>query len=96
MANALLLPQNREKLARVIKPLVKESKVIGLPAILGLYRTQEVIAHLEELIGVPVFEIPTIPPSVPGIAQTKSHAADGAILFFDQGFEGKINRSRPL
>jgi glycerol-3-phosphate dehydrogenase subunit B len=67
MANALLLPQNREKLVRVLQPLVKESKIIGLPAILGLYRTQEVIAHLEELIGVPVFEIPTIPPSVPGL-----------------------------
>ena len=67
MANALLLPQHREKLARVIQPLVKESKIIGLPAILGLYRTHEVISHLEELIGVPVFEIPTIPPSVPGL-----------------------------
>ena len=67
MANALLLPQNREKLARVIEPLVKDSKIIGLPAILGLYRTHEVISHLEELIGVPIFEIPTIPPSVPGL-----------------------------
>ncbi len=67
MANALLLPQNREKLTQVIEPLVKDSKIIGLPAILGLYRTHEVISHLEELIGVPIFEIPTIPPSVPGL-----------------------------
>ncbi len=67
MANALLLPHNREKLARVIQPLVKESSIVGLPAILGLYRTHEVISHLEELIGAPIFEIPTIPPSVPGL-----------------------------
>ncbi len=67
MANALLLPHNREKLAQVVAPHVKESKIIGLPAILGLYRTHEVISHLEELIGVPLFEIPTIPPSVPGL-----------------------------
>ena len=67
MANALVLPYNREKLAQVIQPLVKESKIVGLPAILGLYRTHEVISHLEELIGVPIFEIPTIPPSVPGL-----------------------------
>jgi glycerol-3-phosphate dehydrogenase subunit B len=67
MANALLLPQNREKLARVIRPLIIESTIIGLPAILGLYRTHEVISQLEELIGVPIFEIPTIPPSVPGL-----------------------------
>jgi glycerol-3-phosphate dehydrogenase subunit B len=67
MANALLLPQNREKLAQIVRPLVKNSKFVGLPAILGLYRTHEVISHLEELIGVPIFEIPTIPPSVPGL-----------------------------
>ena len=67
MANALLLPHNREKLAKVIQPLVKKSQIIGLPAILGLYRTHEVISELEALIGVPIFEIPTIPPSVPGL-----------------------------
>jgi glycerol-3-phosphate dehydrogenase subunit B len=67
MANALLLPLNREKFAKVVSPLVKKSKILGLPAILGLYRTHEVIAELEALIGVPVFEIPTIPPSVPGL-----------------------------
>ncbi len=67
MANALLLPHNREKLAKVIQPHVKESQIIGLPAILGLYRTHEVISELEALIGVPIFEIPTIPPSVPGL-----------------------------
>jgi len=67
MANALLLPQNREKLAGVVRPLIKESRILGLPAILGLYRTHEVISHLEELLGVPLFEIPTIPPSVPGL-----------------------------
>jgi glycerol-3-phosphate dehydrogenase subunit B len=67
MANALLLPHNREKLAAVVRPLIKESKIVGLPPILGLYRTHEVLSDLEALIGVPLFEIPTIPPSVPGL-----------------------------
>ena len=67
MANALLLPHNREKLAGVLQPLIKGSSIVGLPGILGLYRTHEVISHLEELTGVPIFEIPTIPPSVPGL-----------------------------
>jgi glycerol-3-phosphate dehydrogenase subunit B len=62
-----LLSRNREKLAQVVRPFVKKSKFVGLPAILGLYRTHEVISHLEALIGVPIFEIPTIPPSVPGL-----------------------------
>jgi glycerol-3-phosphate dehydrogenase subunit B len=67
MANALLLPRNREKFAQIVAPHVKQSKIIGLPSILGLYQTEEVIDHLEQLIGVPLFEIPTIPPSVPGL-----------------------------
>jgi glycerol-3-phosphate dehydrogenase subunit B len=67
MANSLLLPHKREKFAQVVAPHVKESKIIGMPAILGLYRTHEVIPHLEALIGVPLFEIPSIPPSVPGL-----------------------------
>jgi glycerol-3-phosphate dehydrogenase subunit B len=50
-----------------VRPLIKKSKIVGLPAILGLYRTHEVLSHLKELIGVPLFEIPTIPPSVPGL-----------------------------
>ena len=67
MASALILSHNREKFARVVRPHVNEAQIIGIPAILGLYRTNEVVAHLEELIGVPIFEIPTIPPSVPGL-----------------------------
>lgn len=67
MANALLLPENREKLAAVVSPLLKKSKALGLPAILGLHRTAEIRSDLEALVGVPIFEIPTMPPSVPGI-----------------------------
>jgi glycerol-3-phosphate dehydrogenase subunit B len=67
MASALILSQNREKLARTLRPHIKDAQIVGLPAILGLYRTKEVVSDLEELIGVPVFEIPTIPPSVSGL-----------------------------
>jgi len=67
MASALILYRNREKLAGTLKPHIKDAQIIGLPAILGLYRTQEVVSDLQEMMGVPVFEIPTIPPSVPGL-----------------------------
>jgi len=67
MANALVVSQNREKLARAVRPHVKDAQAVGMPAILGLYRSNEVLADLEKLIEVPVFEIPTIPPSVPGL-----------------------------
>lgn len=72
MANALILKENREKLAQAVQPLLKNAQIVGLPAVLGLYRTQEVVADLEKLIGVPVFEIPTIPPSVPGLRLKES------------------------
>jgi glycerol-3-phosphate dehydrogenase subunit B len=67
MANALILPENREKFAQAVRPHIKDAQIVGLPAILGLYRTDEVVSDLEKLIGMPVFEIPTIPPSVPGL-----------------------------
>jgi len=67
MANALILSENRQKFAQAVRPHIKEAQIIGMPAILGLYRTHEVVSDLEKLMGVPVFEIPTIPPSVPGL-----------------------------
>lgn len=38
-----------------------------MPAIFGINRTAEVAKHLEELIGIPLFEIPNMPPSIPGL-----------------------------
>lgn len=67
MAGALILPQNRKKFARTLQPHIQGAQIVGLPAILGLYRTEEVVSDLEKLMGVPLFEIPTIPPSVPGL-----------------------------
>ena len=67
MANALILPENREKFAQAVRPHLKDAQIIGLPAILGVYRTHEVVSDLEKRIGLPLFEIPTIPPSVPGL-----------------------------
>ncbi len=67
MAGSLILPKNREQFARTLQPHINTAQMVGLPAILGLYRTAEVVSNLQELIGVPLFEIPTIPPSVPGL-----------------------------
>jgi glycerol-3-phosphate dehydrogenase len=40
---------------------------LGLPAVLGLKHALENKRYLEEVLGVPVFEIPTLPASIPGI-----------------------------
>ncbi|TKB11841.1 glycerol-3-phosphate dehydrogenase subunit GlpB [Desulforhopalus sp. IMCC35007] len=67
MARALEVEQTREKLAEAIKVVAEAVKVIGLPAVLGMHSPDFVRAELERLTGLEIFEIPTMPPSVPGI-----------------------------
>lgn len=67
MARALEVPATREKLAAALKSAAGQAKVIGLPAILGMHCPDHVRAELERLTGLEIFEIPTMPPSVPGI-----------------------------
>jgi glycerol-3-phosphate dehydrogenase subunit B len=67
LAEALESPQVREQLAAAIRPHLAEAQLVGLPAVLGLHATDRVVADLEDWLGVGVFEIPTLPPSVPGL-----------------------------
>ena len=67
MARALEVPATRRKLAEAIGRIKGDAEVIGLPAILGMHSPDLVMADLSVLLGCPVFEIPTMPPSVPGI-----------------------------
>lgn len=56
----------RKKLGQALKKLVKSGERIGLPAILGLDNHAQVWTDLQSQAGTPLFEIPTLPPSVPG------------------------------
>ena len=48
-----------------IKPLVRDATCVGLPAVIGLdLGTRK---RLSEAIGCPIFEIPTLTPSIPGL-----------------------------
>jgi glycerol-3-phosphate dehydrogenase subunit B len=67
LARSLALPETRNALAEVMRPLVKNAKIVGLPAILGMHDSGAVQKDLENRIGVPLFEIPTMPPSIPGL-----------------------------
>lgn len=67
MARALEVPDNQQKLASSIKEILGDAQYVGLPAILGMHTPDLVMERLSELVGKPVFEIPTMPPSVPGI-----------------------------
>lgn len=56
----------RKAVATRIKPEINGATSVGFPAVLGLENPVEALEDLCDLLGVPVFEIPTLPPSVPG------------------------------
>lgn len=66
-ARSLEVAGNRELLAEILRKEAGTSQYIGLPAILGMHSPDAVLADLEKLTGKYIFEIPTMPPSVPGI-----------------------------
>jgi glycerol-3-phosphate dehydrogenase subunit B len=72
LAMALDDPARCAKLGEALKKIVKPGERIGFPAILGLNAHADVMRDLQMQIGASVFEIPTLPPSVPGI---RLHAA---------------------
>jgi len=57
----------RSELARAWKPRVGGLRLLGVPAVLGLWKHAEVIASLEDKLDLTLFEIPTLPPTLPGL-----------------------------
>ena len=57
----------RAELVRQIKPKLGGARRVGLPAILGRLPSLAIKNDLEQQLGLPVFEIPGLPPSLPGI-----------------------------
>ena len=57
----------RKKLAEKTRSMKKGEKRVGFPAVLGLKDAEKVKADLEEGIGAKVFELPILPPSIPGM-----------------------------
>jgi glycerol-3-phosphate dehydrogenase subunit B len=57
----------RQEVAAQIKPRLGQNSRIGFPAVLGIRKSIEAKNHLEEMLGCQVFEIPGLPPSIPGI-----------------------------
>ncbi len=59
-------PGKRRAVIQQIKPHVRTAEKIGFPAVLGLDRHSEVLDDFSRQLERPCFEIPTLPPSVPG------------------------------
>ena len=67
MARALEVAATRTRLAKLLVEAASGAEVIGLPALLGMHAPDLIRNELEQLTGRTIFEIPTMPPSVPGI-----------------------------
>ncbi len=67
LARALETAETRERTIALMKPLLGDARTVGIPAVLGLARAGAVHAAFEAGLGMPVFEIPTMPTSVPGL-----------------------------
>jgi glycerol-3-phosphate dehydrogenase subunit B len=60
-------PRFREAVLRELERSLVPGEIVGFPAVLGLERAPEVRMELEHGLGHPVFEVPTLPPSVQGL-----------------------------
>jgi glycerol-3-phosphate dehydrogenase len=57
-----------QQVAEALKPYLKGRSVrVGFPGVLGWSHSRQVWGTLQDALDSPVFEIPTLPPSVPGI-----------------------------
>ncbi|MBW1841287.1 MAG: glycerol-3-phosphate dehydrogenase subunit GlpB, partial [Deltaproteobacteria bacterium] len=85
MAWALESSSTREKLSQIIGPLVGNSRTVGMPAIFGLRQSREIMSDVENRVGVPIFEIPTMIPTITGLRLKKvfeQHLPDKGVRLF--------------
>ena len=68
-------PEFRELVVRELERRLVPGEIVGFPAVLGLGRAREVWQELETRLRRPVFEVPTLPPSVGGIRVFESMTA---------------------
>jgi len=74
-------------LARAVAPHVKDAASVGFPSALGLFGAGEAQRMLEQELGVDVFEIPTLPPSLAGLrlrASFEQHLPGRGVTVFSQ------------
>ena len=67
IARGLEVARGRRELAGAIAPHLGRAKAVGLPAILAIHNTETARKDLGRMLGVPIFEIPTMPPAISGV-----------------------------
>jgi glycerol-3-phosphate dehydrogenase subunit B len=90
----------RASAAQLWRPALKGAARLGLPAILGLNSGAAAWRDLSEKLGLPSFEVPLLPPSVPGmrlfnVLQAALEAAGGRLIV-GPGVSGWVEQGRVL
>ena len=60
-------PEFRQEVTYALKPKLGNVGRVGFPAVMGLQKSTQVWEGLQSSLGLPVFEIPGLPPSIPGL-----------------------------
>src|SRR5439155_9540734 len=60
-------PSFRRELAAAVQPALGEATLVALPAVVGLEAHAEAASELTALLGARLVELPTLPPSLPGL-----------------------------
>lgn len=56
-----------DAVAKALRDVVRPRDRVAFPAMLGVARHAEIVARLQSALDAPIAEIPTLPPSVPGL-----------------------------
>ncbi|ABW66830.1 glycerol-3-phosphate dehydrogenase subunit GlpB [Desulfosudis oleivorans] len=56
-----------DEMARLIRTACPDADIVGLPAVLGIERHNAVLDRLRQKTGKIIYEVPTLPPSMPGM-----------------------------
>lgn len=87
LAMSLAEPGVRDALAESLAAQLQGEAYLGLPSALGLYGAGGIQTQLEERLGVRLFEIPTLPPSLAGLrlrAAFEQHLPERGVTVFSQ------------
>ena len=92
-------PEFRAAIAEELRTLIAPGERAGLPAVLGLHDAGRIHGELEERLRTTVFEIPTLPPSVPGMRLFEAlkgalRRAGGRIVLGDRVIGAETNGRR--
>jgi glycerol-3-phosphate dehydrogenase subunit B len=88
----------RQQVARLWKPRISGINCLGIPAILGIRQSHQIFRSFQDLLGIELFEIPTLPPSLPGLRLEKillnTAVKSGVNVIIGSSAIGRIDRDR--